>query len=111
MIPDPAPPFEVDASGRTRAQIRQMLDRATDRGLHTVIAHSITTILRHLIENPREWGDPLWRYHALQMTRYRGTLGGFRCEYTVHDRIPTVVLIELLPLPGNPLHGENFDNG
>ncbi|HEX3152831.1 MAG TPA: hypothetical protein VHR66_32465 [Gemmataceae bacterium] len=110
MIPDPAPPFELDASGRTREQIRRILDRAAERGIQPAIAHLISAILQHLIADPRDWGDPLWRYHRLQMTRYRGTLGSFRCEYTVHDRIPTVVLIELLPLPGNPLHGENFDD-
>jgi len=54
MIPDPAPPFEVDASGLIRDRIRR-----------------------------------------------RG--------YSVHDRIPTVVMTNLFPLPGNPLYGESFD--
>jgi len=109
MIPDPSPPFELDASGQIRDRIRIMLERAGERGFHSEIARVIATILDHLISNPRGWGDPLWHYYALQMTRYGGIEGRFRCEYSVHDRIPTVVLIDLIPLPGNPLYGENFD--
>lgn len=45
----------------------------------------------------------------MQMTQYGGTMYGFRCEYSVHDRISTVVLTDLFPLPGSPLYGETFD--
>jgi hypothetical protein len=109
MIPDPAPPFEVDAGGLVRERIRRMFDRAGDLGVRPAIAQALSAIFRHLLTDPRDWGDPLWHYRAAQMTRYGGTLGGFRCESSVHDRVPTVVLTDLYPLPGNPLHGETFE--
>ena len=110
MIPDPAPPFEVDASGRVRDRIRRMLLRAGELGVRPAISQALSNILRRLTTDPRDWGDPLWHFHSLQMTQYGGTLHGFRCEYSVHDRIPTVVMTNLFPLPGNPLHGQTFDD-
>lgn len=110
MIPDPAPPFEVDASGKVRERIRRMLRRATDLGIQPAISQSLTDVLSRLINEPRTWGDPLWHFHTLQMTQYGGTLHAFRCEYSVHDRIPTVVITNLFPVAGNPLYGESFDD-
>ena len=109
MIPDPAPPFEVDASGKVRERIRRMLDRAAQLGVQSQVAQSLQAVLRRLTTDPRDWGDPLWHFHSLQMTQYGGTTDGLRCEYSVHDRIPTVVITNLFPLPGHPLHGESID--
>ena len=108
MIPDPAPPFEVDASGKVRERIRRILQRAAARGVQPAISQALTNILGRLTIDPRDWGDTLWHFHTLQMTQYGGTLHGFRCEYSVHDRIPTVVLTNLVPIAGNPRYGESF---
>ena len=109
MIPDPDPPFEVDASGKVRDRIRRMLERAAVLGARAEVSRALTEVLRRLTTDPRDWGDPLWHFRSLQMTQYGGTTHGFRCEYSVHDRIPTVVMTNLFPLPGNPLHGESID--
>jgi hypothetical protein len=110
MIPDPAPPFEVEASGLAKERIRQMLRQAIALGVYVEISRSLSDILQRLTSDPRSWGDPLWHFRSLQMTQFGRSIHGFRCEYSVHDRIPTVVLTNLFPLPGNPLHGENFDD-
>jgi hypothetical protein len=110
LIPDPAPPFEVDAVSRIKDRIRQMLEHAAEIGVQLEIARALSEILQHLTRDPRDWGDPLWHYHVAQMTHFGGTLHGFRCEYSIHDRIPTVVLTDLFTLPGNPLHGKSFDD-
>ena len=110
MIPDPVPPFEVDASGRIRERIRRMIERAAGLGIQPAITRSLSAVLEHLTNDPWDWGDPLWHYSTLQMTQFGGTTHGFRCEYSVHDRIPTVVITELFPLAGSPLYGENFDD-
>jgi hypothetical protein len=109
VIPDPAPPFEVNASGQIKDRIRQMLDRAAELGVQPEIASTFTGILQHLTTDPREWGDPHWRFHTLQMIQFGGTLHHLRCEYSVHERIPTVVITKIFPLAGNPLYGEGFD--
>lgn len=109
MIPDPAPPFEVHASGLVRDRIRRMLERSRQLGVGDEIARSITAILEHLMLGPREWGDPLRHFRSLQMTQFGRMIAGFRCEYSVHDRIPMVVISKLFPVPNNPLCGQGFD--
>ncbi|MBO0697091.1 MAG: hypothetical protein J2P46_01735 [Zavarzinella sp.] len=109
MIPDPAPPFEVDASGTMKDRTRRMLQRAGELGAQPAISQELTAILQRLTLEPRVWGDPIRHFRKLQMTQYGGTSRWFRCEYSVHDRIPTVVLTNLFPLPGNPIYGETFD--
>jgi hypothetical protein len=109
VIPDPAPPFEVDASGNIRDRIQQMLQRAGELGMQSEFARALADVLEHLKTDPREWGDPLWRLHAAKMTQYAGSIHRLRCEYCVHDRIPTVVITSIFPLAGNPLYGQGFD--
>jgi hypothetical protein len=109
VIPDPAPPFEVDASGRVRDRIRRMLDRAAQLGVQTHVAGSLQAVLGRLTTDPRDFGDRLWHFHSLQMTQYGGTTDGLRCKFSVHDRIPTVVITNLFPLPGHALYGQNLD--
>ena len=109
MIPDPAPPFEVDASGAMKDRMRRMLLRAAELGVQADVSQALTAILQRLTTDPRDWGDPLRHFRKLQMTQYGGTGYRFRCEYSAHDRIPSVVLTKLFPLSGNPLHGETFD--
>jgi hypothetical protein len=106
VIPDPAPPFEVNASGEIKDRIRQMLHRAAELGVQPAIASTLTAILQRLMTDPREWGDPHWRFHTLQMIQYGGSMNGMRCEYSVHERVPTVVITKLFPLAGNPLYGK-----
>ena len=109
MIPDPAPPYEFDMSGELKDRLRRMLTRAAQ--LH--IGHETAIAFREIIEavtnRPKEWGDPLRHFRASQMVYYRGLHGGFAAEYSVHDRVPMSFLYDVIPLPGHPLHGENFE--
>ncbi|HKB03152.1 MAG TPA: hypothetical protein VKD90_13080 [Gemmataceae bacterium] len=89
--------------------MRRMLQRAAELGMQGAVSQALTEILHRLTNEPRVWGDPLRRFRKLQMTQYGGTSRWIRCEYSVHDRVPTVVLTNLFALPGNPLYGESFD--
>jgi hypothetical protein len=109
VIPDPAPPFELDTSGVIRERIRRMLNRATALGIAPEVERTIAEIVNLLIQKPREWGDPLRDYRHAKFTEYRGRHRHFQCIYVVHQRIPSVILTQIITLPGNPLHGENFD--
>lgn len=40
---------------------------------------------------------------------YHGRHNQLLCVYSVHVRIPTVVITQLVPQDGHPLLGENFD--
>lgn len=109
MIPDPAPPYELDASGVVRDRIRRMLTRATDLGARPEVERAIAEIINLLIQRPRDWGDPVREYRHAQFTEYTGRHLNFLCTYVVHTRIPMVVLTQITPLEGNPLFGEDLD--
>ena len=109
MIPDPAPPFELDMSGALRDRVIRMLRRAASLGVIDPVARDVAEILHEMTWNPRTWGDPLRHFRHVQFVQYRSIHGQFRSMYTVHDRLPLVVFTELTPLEGNPLYGESFD--
>ncbi len=110
MIPDPAPPFEFDASGALRERIQRMLDLASALEVRPEIERSIAEIVDKLIHDPRGWGDPIRNFRHAHLIEYHGRHRGFFAAYSVHERIPMVFLLQLLPLPGNPLFGQSFDS-
>src|SRR5262245_43009751 len=109
MIPDPAPPFEVHASGLVKDRLRQMLARAGELEVWDETSRVLTDIVERSTLDPRGWGDPLRHFRSLQMTQFGGMTEGFRFEYSVHDRIPMVVISKVFPVLDNPLCGEGFD--
>lgn len=110
MIPDPAPPYELDAPGAFTARVRKILERAKAKGVSDEIERAIAEILSLLIQGPREWGDPIRNYRHAQLTEFHGRHRHFLCVYAVHDRIPTVFATQLIVQEGNPLFGEQFDD-
>jgi len=103
MVPDPAPPFEVGISELVRERIERLSDLAAVRGLASTFDSTVDQIMNMLRMSPRESGDPLRHLRGLSMTQYRIYHGGLVADYTVHDRIPTVVLWSLAPGPSHPL--------
>jgi hypothetical protein len=110
MIPDPSPPYEVDASGLFKDRLRRMLRRASELGVRAEIDRSLGEISDLLTQRPRERGDPIKDFRVIHFTQFRGPHKGFVCIYSVHDRIPTVVVTKLIPLEGNPLFGGDYDS-
>lgn len=108
MIPDPAPPYELDLSGALKEQIRRMATRADQLGCGPSVRQSIIDIFNFLINRPREWGDPVRNRPHAQLVEYKWRHGDLLAIYAVHDRIPMVFLNHLIPLPHHPLQGETF---
>jgi hypothetical protein len=109
MIPDPAPPFELDASGLFRERTRRMLARARELGVGPQVERAVAEIFLQLRQRPRDWGDPVRDFRNLNFVEYHGRHAKLPCVYSVHVRIPTVVITRLVPQDGHPLFGEDFD--
>lgn len=109
MIPDPAPPFEVDASGRFLERTLRMLARARATGIGPEVERAVAEIFHMLRERPRDWGDPVRNFRHAQFIEYHGRHQKFLCIYSVHVRIPTVVVTHIIPQDGHPLFGQDFD--
>ena len=103
MIPDPAPPFEVSSLGPAKADMARLLSRAAALGRSAEVVALLLQMGDALRDRPREWGDPLRRSPGLQMVQYRGRLGSLFAYYSVHERIPFVVLNRVVAHPNDPL--------
>jgi len=79
LIPDPAPPYELDASAIFTARVRKMLDRAEALGIGEQIKRGIAEIFALLIHSPREWGDPVRDYRHAELTEFHGRHRNFLC--------------------------------
>jgi len=101
VIPDPAPPYEFDASGAFTSRVRKMLDRAKAIGVGDEIERAIAEIFSLLIKEPREWGDPIRDYRHAHLTEYHSRHRKFLCVYGVHTRIPTVFATQLIAQEGS----------
>jgi hypothetical protein len=109
VIPDPAPPYELDATAAFTSKVRKMLDRSKALGVGDQVDRAIAEILSLLINSPREWGDPIRDYRHAHLTEFHGRHQKFLCVYAVHFRIPIVFATQLIAQEGNPLFGESFD--
>jgi hypothetical protein len=87
-----------------------MLDRAQAKVVGDEIKNAIAEIFGFLIQEPREWGDPIRDYRHAQLTEYHGRHQNFLCVYAVHQRIPTVFVTQLIAQEGNQLFGQEFDD-
>jgi hypothetical protein len=103
MIPDPAPPFEVQMSDSLREYIAGLLQRAAARGIGDSFRDAVVDILSALRDKPRRAGDPLRHLQGMASTLYRIYRHGLIGHYTLHDRIPMVTLWRFEPDPHHPL--------
>lgn len=103
MIPDPAPPFEVQMSDDLREHIAEFIRRATARGIGPAVRNAVVDVLTALRDNPRRAGDPLRHLRGMSSVLYRAYRDDLILHYTVHDRIPMVTVWRFEPGPGHPL--------
>jgi hypothetical protein len=103
MVPDPAPPFEVGMSQLVRERIERLSDLAHARGFGVSFDAAVDRIMEKLRMSQRESGDPLRHLRGLNMTHFRIYRDALIANYSVHDRIPMVVLWSLAPAPDHPL--------
>jgi hypothetical protein len=70
--PNPDSPYQVTFPASAIAFLRTLVDVAKERGIAFDFARDLEAIQHRLRNAPFEWGDPLFDYHHLGMTHYRG---------------------------------------
>lgn len=103
MIPDPPPPFDVDLSAALRERIDALGERAAERGIAGRFWSAVDEIMENLRTRPREWGEPFSKLRGFQMTARLMVYRQLRVVFSVHDRVPLVILWSLSPTTGHPL--------
>jgi hypothetical protein len=103
MIPDPPPPFDLDMSQMLRDHIRELGRRAVRAGIGGEFRDAVADVLEQLRTRPREWGEPFRNLRGFQMTARLAVHRQLRIVFSVHERVPLVVLWSLDPVSGHPL--------
>jgi len=95
--------FHLSIMPICRARIQTLAVRAKSLAYGVRFAVVLTSIRHQLETNPRNWGDPNFRFHGLDLVSYLRVEEKLRVVYAVHETNPVVFLRELEPLPGHPL--------
>jgi hypothetical protein len=83
--------------------LRLLRDQAVLRGLAERLARDLESVERRLQRDPVEWGDPLFDYHHLGMTRRRGKSEFLYVYYSVHEPGRAVFVQDITANPHGPL--------
>lgn len=77
--------FRVTYSGRFRAQVQQLLERASEVGRFAEIAAVLRGIHTRLEWIPLDFGEPLVDHVELKLREYVGTLAPIAVTYAVDE--------------------------
>jgi len=100
---EPAPPFEFSMLERAKESILRILARATALGIRTDVERLLKHIDVELKYHPRTWGDPIRNLRTLQQVQFRGRLEPLTVYYSVHERVPMVILGDIIVAQDHPL--------
>ena len=95
----PPSSFQVTALPAVSEQIRRISDHAKAIGYGPSFLEDLADVNRRLSTDPDEWGDPIYDYRTLGMTRFRGSTKFFFIHYSVHKlkRLTYVQSVETNP--------------
>lgn len=101
-----ADPIRYTVSLTYAAQLQYALlqRRAAIFGVAERVLACLREIDRQLKSNPREWGEPSSILRGMRMILHTGFFDRIRVDYGVHDTQPVVVVRNIEPEPGHPLH-------
>lgn len=104
MVPDPSPPFDVSSNGVANDQVRQLLERAKKAGILQEISREMNDIMLELRDDPRNFGEIYLNLRYGDMQGFLAVMHKLRVLYTVHRRIPMVIIVSVVPLTDHPLY-------
>ncbi len=84
------PRFHVSILESAREDLRAITRLAIQVGQGKLIAAAVRQILTRLENDPREFGEPLYHHHSMEVTVYRGVVSPIYVDFGVHDEKPLV---------------------
>lgn len=95
--------YTVTKLSPVAAQVRVLMARAAELGIHQRVADAMQRINDHLVNHPLEWGDPEFRLvheggivcHAIE--------DPFAVRFAVYETEKVVCLLNIVPLSRSPL--------
>jgi hypothetical protein len=96
--------YTVSLTYTARLQFALLQRRAVIFGVAERVLACLRDIDRELQTNPREWGEPSSTLHEMRMILHTGFRDRIRVDYGVHETQPMVVIRNIEPEAGHPLH-------
>jgi hypothetical protein len=101
---DPTEEYSVSVIHEVRLKMAVLQRRALLFGVRDRVYAALDEIDRQLRTNPKEWGEPSWTFHGMGMTNHVGFRDRIRVNYSVHATAKVVIVRDMEPEPGHPLH-------
>ena len=91
--------FQVHCSRLILQDFKQMQKRAKEEGRGEEVLSVMRCVLHELLYAPNEFGEPLYRLPALQLSVRHAAIGPVYIHFAVHDHMPFVFIkgVTLLP--------------
>jgi hypothetical protein len=96
------PGYKLSILRPASEKLRAWKDDAVRRGIGHRFAQDLLSIERRLRHNPLTWGDPLFDYHHLGLTRRRGRSDLLFVYYSVHEQGRVVFVQDVAAAPHGP---------
>lgn len=99
MTPNNPTPFRFSFLQSAENQLRELARLAVERNVRSEFARDLRTVQARLHTDPTDWGDPLFDYHHLGMTHWRGRSDLLYVYFSVHleSRVVFVQNVEASP--------------
>lgn len=96
---DLSEPFRFSFLPAVTSKLESIAAIAVSQKLNQELAADLKFIQERLTTDPTDWGDPLFDYKAMKMTRYRGTSIFFYIYYSVRiaEKMVVVQNVDLNP--------------
>jgi hypothetical protein len=100
-VPDFDGAFHVDYVPRVGSQIGALAERAAPWGMKAGVLDVLAEIVEKLKSDPCRFGEP--SHHAKHKggVVYNGILDYLRVHFVVFEAERTVILLDLIPMPGS----------
>lgn len=99
--------YRVSVTDAVRLQFAVLQRRALLFGVRDRILAALDEIDRQLQTNPREWGEASSMFHGMKMILHTGFCDRIRVDYAVHETEFEVVVRNIDPELGHPLHRQH----
>ena len=85
-------PYRISMIGKAEVEYLAICAESVEYAQHGPVIASMTKILDRLADDPRDFGEPLFRLSKLEMMVRCAAISPLRIEYGVHNSEPVVVI-------------------
>jgi hypothetical protein len=91
--------YRVEFSGMIEQELRELLRQAVWQGRGPQFREALRKVFHHLVRQPNELGEPLYRLTNLRLHVRHVAVGPLVIHFAVHENYPLVFIKSVALLP------------